>query len=101
MMGPSEEHSAIWEGISLRIKWAPRWCELPDLDFAIAHLTVESVPAERLPISETGFKSDFLQREEVEEYGGPVEYVKAWLDHDAGQPAWKSYLEESRQGSLF
>lgn len=44
MMGPTEEHSTIWEGTALRIKWAPCWCELPDLDFVIAHLTVESVP---------------------------------------------------------
>ena len=86
-MGPSETYNAIWEGIALRIKWAPQYCKLPDLDFAIAHVAVEADPPERLPISDTGFKSNFLKREEVEEYGGTVEFVEAWLDHDAAKPA--------------
>lgn len=101
MMGPTEEHSTIWEGIALRIKWAPQWCELPDLDFAIAHLTVESMPPEPLPISETGFKSDFLPREAVEEYGGSVEYVTAWIEHEATKPVWQKYVQKRRQLSLF
>lgn len=74
---------------------------LPHLDFATAHLEVRSETGEPLPISETGYRSHFLPREAVEEYGGPVEFVKAWLDHDAAKPAWKKYVQERRQLSLF
>ena len=101
MMGPTEEHSTIWEGIALQITWCPGWFQSKRVDYSIAHLEVRSETGEPLPISETGYRSHFLPREAVEEYDGPVEYVKAWLSQDAGKPAWKAYLEESRQGSLF
>lgn len=101
MMGHPETHATIWEGIPLQITWNPTWVELPHLDFATAHLEVRSEGLVRLPITETGYRSHFLPREHVEEYGGPIEYVKAWLDHEADTPAWKAHLEASRQGSLF
>lgn len=101
MMGPTEEHSTIWEGIALRITWSPCWFVSKRVDYSIAHLEVRSVTGEPLPISETGYRSHFLPREAVEEYGGPVEYVKAWLDHAAGKPAWKKYVEERRQLCMF
>lgn len=97
----TETHTLIWQGISLRIVWNPRWIELPHLDFASAHLEVHSDERQQLPITETGYCSRFLQREEVEEYGGPVGYVKAWLDEAGQSRAWKAHVEASRQGSLF
>ena len=79
MMGNPETHIAIWEGIALQITWNPTWVELPHLDFATAHLEVRSETREPLPISETAYRSDFLPREAVEEYGGPVQYVNCLL----------------------
>jgi hypothetical protein len=108
MMGPTETHNAIWEGTSLQITWSPRWFESKRVDYAIAHLEVQSDPREPLPITETGYRSHFLPRETVEAYGGPVEYTLAWLRHEADTPAWRQYrreqqklLEEQRQLSLF
>ena len=98
----------IWEGIALRITWSPRWLEYPDLDLAVAHLTVESEDRTPLPFTQTGFQSRFLSREDVERYGGPVDYVLAWLAHEADKPAWRQVIreqekrrDEERQLSLF
>ncbi|OWU69956.1 hypothetical protein [Phaeobacter sp. 22II1-1F12B] len=101
MMGHPEAHAAIWEGIPLQITWNPTWVELPHLDFATAHLEVRSETGEPLPISETGYRSNFLPRDAVEEYGGPVEYVTAWLGHEASKTEWQKYVQERRQLSLF
>lgn len=101
MMGPTETHIAIWEGISLRITWCPGWYQSKRADYSVAHLEVRSETGERLPITKTGYKSHFLPREAVEEYGGPVEYVAEWLNHEGANAEWQKYAQERRQLSLF
>jgi hypothetical protein len=108
MMGPTETHRTIWEGIALRITWSPRWFESQSTGYAIAHLEVESEDRSPLPFTGTGFQSRFLPREDVEPYGGPVDYVLAWLAHEADKPAWRQVIreqekrrDEERQLSLF
>jgi len=54
-----------------------------------------------LPVTETGYRSHFVPREEVEALGGPVAYARAWLDHAARSPAWAAHMAASRQLSLF
>lgn len=101
MMGPTEEHSTIWEGIALQITWCPGWFQSKRVDYSVAHLEVRSETGEPLPISETGYRSHFLPREAVEEYGGPVQYVTAWLGHEGASANWQNYIRERRQLSLF
>ena len=101
MMGPTEEHSTIWKGIALRISWAPQWFERPCVDCAVAHLEVRSETGEPLPISQTGYRSHFLSREAVDAHGGPIQYVVAWLNHDAANHNWRKAVEKTTQLSLF
>ena len=54
-----------------------------------------------LPISEAGYRSYFVPADSVTVLGGPVEYVRAWLDHEAALPAWQAARVAERQFSLF
>lgn len=99
MAHPLETFETVWRGISLNIRYESRWLDSEATN--VAHLQIESVTRERLPITETGYRSHFLSAEEVDEAGGPVAYATAWLDDMARSREWKRYAETSRQLSLF
>lgn len=94
-----------WEGITLLISYEPDWLNIGE-DFAkvtTAHLEIRSISPEKapLPITETGYRSHFTGSNDIDEAGGPVAYVTAWLDHMARSKEWKYHVESSRQLSLF
>ena len=95
MSGAYETFELDWEGISLLIHWSP------ECFHHCGHLTIESVDRQRLPMTQTGFRSHFIKDWQIEAKGGAVAYVKAWLDHEAQSKAWQRYVEESRQLCLF
>lgn len=86
-----------WQGITLSVAYHPKSF------LSFAHLEVRSLHPARapLPITETGYRSHFLDRAEIEAFGGPETYVRAWLDDRAQTPEWRPHMERSRQGSLF
>lgn len=52
-----------------------------------AHLEIVTADRSPHPISETGYRSHFCPRVEVEDAGGPLAYVTAWLEtKDDGKP---------------
>lgn len=82
MDGIYEEHHLEWKGQGITIRWAPNWSV-----GVISHLEIVTVDRKAHPISETGYKSHFCPREQVEEMGGPVAFVTAWLESkDDGKP---------------
>lgn len=82
MDGIYEEHQLAWKGQGITIRWAPNWSV-----GIIAHLEIVTADRKAHPISETGYKSHFCPREQVEEMGGPVAFVTAWLESkDDGKP---------------
>lgn len=91
--------TADWQGIALSISYETRWLDLESAN--VAHLQIKSVSRERLPITETGYRSHFLAPEEVADAGGPVAYALAWLDHMAQSKEWKAYAQAAQQLSLF
>jgi hypothetical protein len=68
-----------------------------------ADLQIRSVGPDRAepPITETGYKSHFVDFARVEAAGGPVVYAIAWLDTVAAAPWWRPRQVEGRQLSLF
>jgi hypothetical protein len=77
-----EEHEVTWRGQVITVRWCPNWTT-----GVIAHLEIVTADRAAHPISETGYKSHFCPREQVEEMGGPVAYVTAWLElRDDGKP---------------
>lgn len=92
-----------WHNIELEIRYSPSYCAALEGDNAMAHIEVSVIHPENhpLPITETGYKSHFIHRINVEEYGSAIAYVLAWLNHEAQTPEWKKIEESSRQGELF
>ena len=94
------DHHMDWEGIALLVKWCPHWLG-EDAYYPIAHLEIHAANKAPLPITETGYRSHFIDKEAVEALGGPVAYARAWLDEAAASPEWKAKVAASRQLSLF
>ena len=67
------------------------------------HLEIESIkpPKAPLPITETGYRSHFMNALELINAGGPVTFVTAWLDQDAKGKAWTKVATAKTQGDLF
>ncbi|MCE8000998.1 MAG: hypothetical protein HEP70_19310 [Rhodobiaceae bacterium] len=96
-----ETHHITWEGIPITIQYCADWLPNLTIEFAMAHVTVESNDRQALPITETGFKSHFIPPDHIVDHGGAVAFVEAWLDHDAQSKDWKAHVEAQRQESLF
>lgn len=88
-----------WQGIGIEVRWAARWTS--STAYPIAHLELVSDGRAKLPVTETGYRSHFTNRETVEDHGGPVAFAIAWLDHEAQSDAWKRYIDASKQLTLF
>jgi hypothetical protein len=94
-----------WQGITIEVVYEPNWLGIatPTSELPSAHLDIRSVAPERapLPITETGYRSHFLHPDEIDELGGPVAYVEAWLNEMARSSEWRDFMTSSRQLSLF
>lgn len=88
---------ATWRGIRLEIRHCRTWSKAAGID----HIEVVSGERAPLPITETGYRSHFIMPEAIAEFGTPVEYILAWLDHAAQSKDWKQSEAEARQLSLF
>jgi hypothetical protein len=84
-----------WHDIGITIRHTPNMWSI------IEPLEVESDNRQQIPITETGYKSHFLSAEELATYGGPIDYVIAWLDVAAEAAAWRDTEERRKQYSLF
>jgi len=69
--------------------------------FDMTHLVIKRDDGGRLPMTNTGYISHFMAEQHYEEYASILDYVKAWLDHDAKSKEWKKYEVESQQLTLF
>lgn len=99
-----EVHALHWRGVDIEITFERDWLSIArEHDLAASHLTVTAIQPKRapLPITETGYRSHFLHFEDIDEAGGPVGYVQAWLDSMARSREWLDHEGASRQLSLF
>jgi hypothetical protein len=99
-----EVHALRWRGVDIEITFERDWLSIArEHELAASHLTVTAVQPKRapLPITETGYRSHFLHFEDIDEAGGPVGYVQAWLDSMAQSREWLDHEKASRQLSLF
>ena len=93
----------IWNGITVEVAYEADWLNSSEGPLPVSHLAISSVaPAKApLPITETGYLSHFLAPGTVEEAGGAVAYVRAWLDDAANDPKWRRAEQARRQLDLF
>lgn len=83
-----------WEGIAVSISHISNW-----LNTEYDHIELRA--GVRLPVTETGYRSHFMQPEELAEFDGVEDFVRQWLGEAAQSKAWKTHVAESRQLSLF
>ncbi len=70
---------------------------------AMSHIEIQTLKPVKaaLPITETGYKSHFTPKGNIDEYETPAAFVKEWLDYEAQSEDWKVAQENDRQLSLF
>lgn len=91
-----------WNGIEIEIRWNADYLAFDD-GRSLAHLEVQSIKPARapLPITETGYRSHFIEAENVERFGGPLEYIDAWFNEISQSHVWRNAEAASRQLALF
>ncbi|MBO6516072.1 MAG: hypothetical protein JJ975_05940 [Bacteroidia bacterium] len=67
--------------------------------YDLAHVQVTA--SQPLPITKTGYRSCFLANSIIEEHGGVINFVQAYLDEEARNPEWKKLEAKNAQLSLF
>lgn len=102
---PYEHFRVDWRGILIEVRYCPSWSKgYTDMyGYPLAHLEIESIEPARavLPITETGYRSHFVAAPDVDEAGGPLDYMLNAIEEAADDPSWKRREEASRQYSLF
>ncbi len=88
--------------MTLSIKWE-------GIDIAISHTInafntgfhhIELRAEDPIPVTETGYRSHFLQPEAFDLFDGVEDFVRQWLDeHD--DDAYRARLNQSKQMELF
>jgi len=88
-----ETAAFAWQNIAIEAKLTRNWLSL---DYH--HIEVRA--DQRLPITETGYRSLFFPGSE---YGDAdlAGFVTDWLDHAAQSKDWQCYVETSRKFSFF
>ncbi len=89
-----ERFTLIWGGRSIEVSYQNNWLNS-------GHWHIQLRCAERLPVTDTGYRSHFLATTTVADEPAVREFVTAWLDTAAERPAWRRYLEDSKQLKLF
>lgn len=80
------------------------WFQRPTYRFGHhAHLELRVIAPEGapIPVTETGYLSHHVYPVFVKSAGGPVAYVRKWLDREARNPSYYRALDRWRQLDLF
>lgn len=93
MTNSIETYEILWQDIPITLTYQAEWLGL------CAHLQFKA--GERLPITETGYKSIYLSAQAVVEAGGTIAFATGLLDESAESAEWKDYCQERQQLCLF
>ncbi len=93
----------VWRGIPITIKFNPNWSKAyKDVQgFDMTHTEIIRDDRKHLPITNTGYRSRFMDERNLEEFANIIDYVVAWLDHEAQSKSWKAYVIDQNQLKLF
>ncbi len=100
-----ETHSLNWNSVEIEVRYCRSWSKsfADTYGHKLRHLEVRSVSPERaaLPITETGYKSMFLNYPELDSEADPVCLIREILDEAARSPEWITRQDANRQMSFF
>ena len=86
--------SLNWEGIRIGVSHKTNW-QNTDYDH------IELRADEKLPVTETGYRSHFIASGELALFYSLEDFVRQWLDEAVTSDVWQRHLKDSRQLSLF
>lgn len=94
----------VWENINIQISYNPDYSKAHKqiTGERLAHLEIKA--DERLPMTETGYRSHFTAATNIETYGSSTEFVQAWLAEASQSKEWQRYKKtkaQKQQLSLF
>ena len=103
MTGGQQRFQIHWQDLDIEVLYCPNWFAAFEEVYGhpLARLEIRQPERKPLPFTETGYRSHFTTPEDIEAAGGPVEYVRAWLDTVAQSPEWKARQEAARQYALL
>ncbi len=78
-----EQHTIVWRGTQIEITFTPEAFGMVD------HIELRTEGKAPLPVTETGYRSHFMHKGTVAEFGGAVSFVAAWLDNEAERTGWR------------
>ena len=84
----------VWAEREIEVSYQASW-----LRSAYRHNELRC--GERLPVTETGYRSCFVRQAEFDDDAEVADFVTAWLDDVAKGTAWQTYIAQSRQLKLF
>lgn len=77
-----EQHQITWRSVEIEITYTPEKFGMVD------HIELNTKDKAKLPVTETGYRSHFMDKGTVVQHGGAVAFVTAWLDHEAERQKW-------------
>ena len=80
------KHALVWRAIMLEIQHTPKYFDHADH----LELFVKKPKGARVPITDTGYRSEFVDPETLATAGGPVLYFQQWLDREAATKKWRA-----------
>lgn len=79
-----EQHTIKWRHVEIDITFTPEKFGMVD------HIELRTKIKAALPVTETGYRSHFVNAGTVAHHGGAVLFVTAWLDHEAERKGWSN-----------
>lgn len=89
-----ETFNVVWDGRQIEVSFQGNWLNT-------GHWHLELRCTDPLPVTQTGYRSAFVVADLIADGQAVESFVLDWLDHAAEDPAWKRFVEDSRQMSLF
>ena len=65
----------VWRGVEVEIRYEENW-----LNTGLTHIEIEAQPRTPLPVTETGYRSHFIDPEALADFESVAAFVRFWLD---------------------
>lgn len=88
----------VWRDVTCRVRHTPNYLSKGWSHIEIIVVSPKKAP---LPITETGYRSHFLDEDLLKKAGGPVTFFFDWIEREAATRAWAKAEFKWRQGDLF
>lgn len=95
--------SLIWREVAITVRYCDDWSRghYQIHGSKMTHTEIIRDDGKQLPITDSGYRSHFMDITHLDKYNGILDYVTRWLDHQAQSKKWKAYVADQGQLKLF